>query len=122
VTTPGQSGGPAGHAGRLLRYRVVVEQDIKGLSPVAFADTVTLSDSRSWTAGGRRRLQRVGSGAHYDFTIYLATLETRDTLCAGSPDGYASCRNEDSVVLNVARWVKGAPPSRPPCRPTGSTW
>jgi uncharacterized protein DUF3152 len=112
VAAPGQSGGPAGHAGRLLRYRVVVEQDIKGLPPAAFADTVTatLSDPRSWTADGRWRLQRVGSGAPYDFTIYLATPDTRDALCAGSPDGYTSCRNKDSVVLNVARWVKGAPP------------
>jgi hypothetical protein len=112
VSTPAQSGGPVGHGGRLLRYRVVVEQDIKGLRPAAFADTVTatLSDPRSWTADGRWRLQRVGAGAGYDFTIYLATPDTRDTLCAGGPDGYTSCRNKDNVVLNIARWVKGAPP------------
>jgi hypothetical protein len=116
VSTPAQPGGPVGHGGRLLRYRVVVEQDIKGLRAAAFADavTATLSDPRSWTADGRWRLQRVGSGAGYDFTVYLATPGTRDTLCAGSPDGYTSCRNKDSVVLNVARWAKGAPPFKAP--------
>jgi Protein of unknown function (DUF3152) len=109
---PAQSGKAAGHSGQLLRYRILVERDIKGLAPAAFAETVTgiLADPRSWTAGGRYRLQQVGPGSHYDFTIYLATPDTRDSLCAGGADGYTSCRNGDSVVLNVARWVKGAPP------------
>jgi hypothetical protein len=116
TTAPAQTGKAAGHSGELLRYRVQVERDIKGLVPAAFADTVTgtLSDPRSWTAGGQYRLQRVGPGSHYDFTIYLATPDTKDTLCGGSPDGYTSCRYKDSVVLNVARWVKGAPPFKAP--------
>jgi hypothetical protein len=116
TTAPAQTGKPAGHSGRLLRYRVLVEQDIKGLAPAGFADTVTatLADPRSWTAGGQYRLQRVGPGDDYNFTIYLATPDTRDSLCAGGPDGYTSCRNKDNVVLNVARWVKGAPPFKAP--------
>ncbi|HEY0532290.1 MAG TPA: DUF3152 domain-containing protein [Actinoplanes sp.] len=111
TTAPAQAGKGAGHSGRLLRYRVLVEQDIKGLVPADFAGTVTatLSDPRSWTAGGQYRLQRVGPGSYYDFTIYLATPDTKDTLCGGSPDGYTSCRYKDNVVLDVARWVKGAP-------------
>lgn len=90
---------------------MLVERDIHGLAAGDFATAVstTLDDSRSWTAGGTVRLHRVGPGQPYEFTIYLATPGTRDDLCLGTPDGYTSCRAMDRVVLNVARWVKGAP-------------
>jgi hypothetical protein len=102
---------PAGHDGRLFRYRVAVEKDIKGLAAADFAKTVekTLADPHGWTAGGHRRFQRVGPGRPSDFTVYLATPGTRDRLCDDNADGYTSCRNGKSVVLNVARWVKGVP-------------
>ncbi|MEV4640195.1 DUF3152 domain-containing protein [Actinoplanes sp. NPDC049548] len=97
--------------GGALRYRVLVEKDITGISPAAFAATVaaTLGDPRGWTAGGGRSFRRVGVRDARDFTIYLVTPGTRDTLCQDVPDGYTSCRNGDRVVLNVARWVKGVP-------------
>ncbi|WCN84175.1 DUF3152 domain-containing protein [Micromonospora sp. LH3U1] len=97
--------------GRLLRYRVAVERDIQGLpaGDIATAVSATLNDRRGWTAGGMWRLRRVGADEATDFTIYLATPGTRDTLCQDVPDGYTSCRNGDRVVLNVARWVKGVP-------------
>jgi len=97
--------------GRVLRYRVLVEKDITGVSTAGFAAAVqrTLEDPRGWTAGGTLRLRRVGPGQRYDFTIYLATPRTRDRLCGSSTDAYTSCRNGDRVVLNVARWVKGVP-------------
>ncbi|KAB1923932.1 DUF3152 domain-containing protein [Micromonospora sp. ALFpr18c] len=100
-----------GSAGQLLRYRIAVERDIRGLpvADVAAAVSATLNDPRGWTAGGTWRLRRVGANAAADFTIYLATPGTRDTLCQGVPDGYTSCRNGDRVVLNVARWVKAVP-------------
>ncbi|WP_406080680.1 DUF3152 domain-containing protein [Micromonospora sp. NBC_00858] len=105
-TTPG-----GGDSGRLLRYRVVVERDIRGLpvTDVAASVSATLNDPRGWTAGGAWRLRRVGAGAPVDFTIYLATPGTRDALCQDVPDGYTSCRNGDRVVLNVARWVEAVP-------------
>ncbi|MEV4123009.1 DUF3152 domain-containing protein [Micromonospora sp. NPDC049645] len=105
-TAPGQATG-----GQLLRYRVAVERDIRGLpaADVATAITATLHDPRGWTAGGAWRLRRVGPGDPTDFTIYLATPGTRDTLCQDVPDGYTSCRNGGRVVLNVARWVTGVP-------------
>ncbi|MFG1764795.1 DUF3152 domain-containing protein [Micromonospora parva] len=105
-TTPGRATG-----GRLLRYRVAVERDIRGLATADIATeiTTTLNDPRGWTAGGAWRLRRVGAGEPTDFTIYLATPGTRDTLCQDVPDAYTSCRNGARVVLNVARWVKGVP-------------
>lgn len=111
AAAPAQTGGPDGHAGQLMTYRVLVERDIKGVAPAAFADAVraTLAAPRGWTAGGKWRFRRVGPGQAYDFTLYLATPDTKDALCAGQPDGYTSCRNGGSVVLNVARWVKGIP-------------
>ncbi|GAA0566231.1 DUF3152 domain-containing protein [Paractinoplanes ferrugineus] len=105
------AGGTAGDAGRLMRYRVAVESDIKGLSPAAFARTVaaTLGAPQGWTAGGKWRFRQVGAGDSADFTVRLVTPDTRDRLCDDVPDGYTSCRNGSDVVLNVARWVKGVP-------------
>jgi hypothetical protein len=95
----------------VLRYRVLVEKDITGVTPSAFAAAVqeTLEDPRGWSGGGDRQLRRVGPGQRYDFTVYLTTPRTRDRLCQDVPDGYTSCRNGDRVVLNVARWAKGVP-------------
>jgi hypothetical protein len=102
---------PAPGPGQLLRYQVAVERDIGGVPVAGFAAEVTstLTDPQGWTAGGVWRLLRVGPNQRADFTVYLATPGTRDLLCQDVPDGYTSCRNGDRVVLNVARWVKGAP-------------
>jgi hypothetical protein len=103
---------PAGTTGKLLSYQVAVETDIVGVDTNAFAAQVStiLSDPRGWTGpGGGWRLRQVASGSQYDFTIYLATPATRDKLCRSAFDQYTSCRNGNSVVLNVARWVRGVP-------------
>ncbi|HKN54482.1 MAG TPA: DUF3152 domain-containing protein [Amycolatopsis sp.] len=101
----------AGQNGKLARYRLAVETDIGGVDPGEFADAVEaiLDDPRGWTAGGEWRLQRVGPASGFDFTIMLATPGTRDHLCGGTPDSYTSCRNGNSVVLNVARWSHAVP-------------
>jgi hypothetical protein len=111
VTAPGQTGPAPAGAGRLMRYRVLVERDIHGLRAADFAGfvTTTLDDPRGWTAGGEWRLRRVGPGRAFDFTVYLVTPGTRDQMCSGVQDGYTSCRNGARVVLNVARWVKAVP-------------
>lgn len=93
ITYPAEGGGdyrsaaaqrssPPGE-GTVLRYRVLVERDIEGVTPGEVARLVqeTLEDPRGWSAGGTRRLRRVGPGQPYDFTIYLVTPATRDTLC-----------------------------------------
>jgi hypothetical protein len=108
----GVDGPIAGSAGRLLRYRVLVEQGISGVSPDGFAQDVqrTLSDPRGWTATGAWRLQRVATDQPHQFTVYLVTPATRQRLCGPyTSDRYTSCRNGDRVVINVARWVHGAP-------------
>jgi len=108
--TPG-SAEVAGTRGKLMRYRIALETDIDGVGPAAFAKQIRgiLGDPRGWTGGGEWRLQQVGPGRQPDFTIYLATPDTRDALCDDIPDGYTSCRNGANVVLNIARWVKGVP-------------
>jgi hypothetical protein len=105
------AGPVAGTAGRLLTYRIAVERDITGLSPAGFAEAVeaVFADPRSWPGTGQWRLRRAGAGERFDFTIYLVTPATRDRLCHSSFDRYTSCRNGDSVVINVARWVHGVP-------------
>ncbi|MGC5659252.1 DUF3152 domain-containing protein [Micromonospora sp. WMMD723] len=106
----GETTAPRG-TGRLLRYRVAVERDIRGLPAAEFAAEVsaTLTAPQGWTTGGTLRLWRVGPGGPADFTVHLATPGTRDELCGDAADGYTSCRNGDRVVINVARWVKGVP-------------
>lgn len=100
-----------GTSGQLLRFRISVENGIAGITPEAFADAAvaTLGDKRSWTGDGRWRLQRVGPNEAAAFTIYLATPATRDQLCDEGFDRYTSCRNGNSVVINVARWARGVP-------------
>ncbi|MBW4702770.1 DUF3152 domain-containing protein [Micromonospora sp. RL09-050-HVF-A] len=106
----GEPAAPAG-TGRLLRYRVAVEGDIRGLPVAQFAAEVgaTLTAPQGWTTGGTLRLWRVGPGGPADFTVHLATPGTRDELCGDAADGYTSCRNGNRVVINVARWMKGVP-------------
>jgi predicted metalloprotease len=100
-----------GQAGTLLRFRVAVEKEITGVDRTLFGNQVfsTLVDPRSWTSTGKWRFQRVGDGERYDFTLYLATPATRDILCGATNDRYTSCRNGDSVVINVARWANSVP-------------
>ncbi len=105
-------GGPViGRTGTLLRFTIAVENGIVNLDTAAFAAFVdrTYGDPRGWTAGGAWRFQRVGPGQDHDFTLYLVTPGTRDVLCHDTRDRYTSCRNGDSVVLNVARWTHGVP-------------
>lgn len=99
-----------GASGPLMRFRVAVERGIEGVDPGEVAATVveTLADPRGWTFGGRWRFQRVPATTPYDFIVFLVTPETRDAMCAMGRDVYTSCRNGNSIVLNVARWAHGA--------------
>ena len=109
TVVPGGSA-PSG-PGTPTRYVVEVEGGL-GLVPSEFAAAVdrTLADPRSWGADGRRAMQRVGDRAAADLRITLASPRTTDRLCAPlRTGGYFSCANGDRAVLNVARWLLGAP-------------
>lgn len=111
---PGDSE-PAGSGGRLLRYTIEVED---GIDPAAiagedsYAATVegTLADGeRGWVSSGDVRLQRVDdSGAEADFHVRLTTPETAKDVCGDAIPYPASCHVDGEVVINLARWVRGA--------------
>ena len=101
-------GGEAVGSGPLRTYEVEVEVGL-GVDVGEFARAVerTLADPRSWTAGGRRALQRVERDA--DVRIALASPRTVDRLCAPlQTNGRYSCANGDRAVLNTVRWLEGA--------------
>ena len=101
-------GGEAVGSGPLRTYEVEVEGGL-GVDVEEFARAVerTLADPRSWTAGGRRALQRVEGDA--DVRVALASPQTVDRLCAPlQTNGRYSCANGDRAVLNTVRWLEGA--------------
>jgi hypothetical protein len=110
VTT---AGAVLGSAGTLKRFRIAIEGGA-GVDPAAFAaaaDTV-LGDSRSWVASGQVRFQRVAGDAAAEFTVFLATPATSETMClAGGfhTNRYTSCRLSGKVIINVARWMTAIP-------------
>lgn len=102
-----------GLAGPIRHFHVAIESNI-GAEPMDdFTQKIdtTLGDSRSWIAGGTYRLQRVPQSSPAEFTIYLATPETTNRLCAPlNVNSFTSCRQGPRVVLNVARWMTSVKP------------
>ena len=108
TVVPGQSAvsGP----GEATPYVVEVEGGL-GVDPQAFAADVdrVLADPRSWGGSGRRAMQRVAAG-EVGLRVALASPRTVDRLCAPlDTAGYFSCANGGRAVLNVERWLTGAP-------------
>lgn len=106
------TGGAIGGSGRLLRYRVAVE-NTTGQDAAAFAAHVqsTLNDPRGWTAGGEWGFQRVAADPA-DFVVWLATPATTDKICGKyglNTEGEVSCRGGRDVVINLKRWQQGIP-------------
>lgn len=115
----GTSGKKVGTGKHLYRYTVEVEDGIDPSSYAgddAFAAAVegTLSDPRSWIGAGDISLQRVdASGPAPDFRVRLTTTNTatRPDLCGFSIKYPTSCyvrAVQHSVIINLARWVRGA--------------
>ena len=97
--------------GQLYRFTIEVEDGVTGVDPKAFAVSVmsSLSDHRSWTGTGVDALQRVDSGP-VDFRVSLVSSMSVRNLCGYSLPVETSCYDggQARVVLNVARWVRGA--------------
>ncbi|MCW2602932.1 MAG: hypothetical protein JWN61_1067, partial [Pseudonocardiales bacterium] len=99
-------------AGPLRRYSIEAEDGITGIDLAMMAASIdtTLSDPRSWTAGGQFSLQRVDSGP-VDFRITLVSSLTVRTLCGYEEQIETSCwapNQNNRVVLNDSRWARGA--------------
>ncbi|AOS61788.1 DUF3152 domain-containing protein [Actinoalloteichus hymeniacidonis] len=75
----------------------------------------TLSDERSWIGNGHPDVQNIGirrvdetSGVVPDFRVILVSQSLAEERCSGGVEYEASCRIEEMVYLNAARWVRGA--------------
>lgn len=111
------TGGPLfGRSGTVHRYRVAVERGSnEDVTEFAVAVDAALGDPRSWIAGGHR-MQRVPDGQAHEFTVYLATAETAERMCAAggvniqvSGRPYTSCRTSGRVIINLDRWRLSIP-------------
>lgn len=114
---PGR-GQRVGNGGELFTYTLEIERGID-LRPFggneSFASLVdtTLADPRGWAATGQVSVQRVDSDADDpDIRITLATPDTvhKPEYCGFSIRYESSCwrRSESRVMINLARWVRGA--------------
>lgn len=102
----------------VLTYTVEVEDGVDSSSYAgnkAFAQTVEaiLSDPRGWTGSGEVSFKRVdGDAADPDFRVSLTTPETthKAGVCGHAIEYESSCYNSNlhRVVINLARWVRGA--------------
>lgn len=109
---PAGGGSDRSGTGRLLRYRVEVEQGI-GQDPQDFASWVdrVLADPRGWAARGERSFRRV-SGGDVDFVVRLASPDTVDQICGRhglDTFNEVSCRGGQDVVINLRRWLLAVP-------------
>lgn len=98
--------------GQLYRFDLEVENGVTGVDRAEFASVVmaALTNPKSWTATGQVSLQRVASPSQADFHISLTTAMTVRNLCGYTLPVETSCYDgsQSRVVLNVARWVRGA--------------
>ena len=106
---PGSS--PVIGKGQLYRFDLQVENGVRGVDLKQFATVVmqALSNRQSWAGTGHVALQRV-SGGQVNFHISLTSAMTVRSLCGYSLPVETSCYagSDSRVVLNVARWVRGA--------------
>ncbi|MEV7519594.1 DUF3152 domain-containing protein [Streptomyces sp. NPDC091371] len=111
-TVPGVAKAPG--KGRLVRYRVDVEQGL-ALDSALFAEAVhrTLNDDRSWGHGGAMTFERVPGGTA-DFVVTLASPGTTGKWCAKSgldtTIDNVSCdsASTERVMINAFRWAQGS--------------
>lgn len=92
--------------GAMNTFRVQIDEvlDESRALTTAYIDWI-LSHDRSWIGDGSIMWRRVGPEAAADLTIVLAAPATVDALCLPlRTGGYFSCRNGDTIGINVNRW------------------
>ncbi|MGP4043280.1 DUF3152 domain-containing protein [Streptomyces sp. 2A115] len=111
-TTAGGGSGTVGKGGRVLRYKVVVEDGLtQSAADVARQVEGVLADPRGWTADGRSGFRRVSSGTT-DFVVRLATPGTVDEICGRyglDTGGEVNCSVGKDVMVNLKRWLLATP-------------
>ncbi len=93
-------------AGEINTFRVQIDDalDESRVLATAYVDWI-LSDERSWLGDGSVMWRRVGPNDSADLTIILAAPATVDAICHPlRTGGYFSCRNGDTIGINVNRW------------------
>lgn len=112
ATAGGTSGTVGGKGGRVLSYKVVVEDGLtQSAADVAEQVEGILADPRGWTADGRSGFRRVSSGSA-DFVVRLATPGTVDAICGKyglNTRGEVNCNVGKDVVVNLKRWLLATP-------------
>lgn len=117
VGTPGQDVGEGNEI--IIRYSIEVENGINTIpygGDTAFATMVdaTLADPRGWTEDDRFKFVHVPADSNPDTRIQLTSLSTAAELCGAELAMETSCHTritgESTVLLNEARWVRGAVP------------
>ena len=110
------TGAVLGAAGPIHTFRVAVESNVPtagGPSVDTFAvDAIgILGGPQGWIAGGKMRFQQVAASAKADFTLYLATETTSETMCAKGglhTNKIISCSLPGQVIINLSRWLTSA--------------
>jgi hypothetical protein len=121
-----------GEGERLITYSVEVETGVDwGATPEVTPDSFAAEiaeiwkNPRSWTgaaadpiteperglAEASWRFRQVG-GPEHDVRIRLATPDTVDARCAAiglDTEGRYSCRFDDTIMINLRRWLQGSP-------------
>jgi hypothetical protein len=131
-TIGGGTSGVVGAGATLVTYRVEVENAVNwGVNPVWTADSFAgavdkiIADPRGWTRAADHPItdaaqhldnaswsfQRVADDS-YSVRILLASPNTTDRMCATAgldTEGVYSCRYGKTILINLRRWLKGAP-------------
>lgn len=98
-------------AGEVKNFIVRVETGLKlSANDIAKQVEATLSDDRSWGAGGAFRFNAVTNPAKADFAVYVVTPGQADSFCAPIATQLTwNCLAGNRIVLNSDRWTLGAP-------------
>jgi Protein of unknown function (DUF3152) len=102
--------GPQLGTGQLFTYSVELENGVELLGgPEGLVQIVdaTLANPKSWIGSGKYAFQRVDIGEP-DIRISLASQQTARQVCGFRIPFDASCWRGGRVVLNTARWERGA--------------